>query len=58
MVSIKTSQGVLWVLFIRIYKTYLGLMTKIPKLLGNCVQIPPRVMTKLAIQNKYEPPKF
>ena len=31
----------------------LGLMTKRPKLLGNCVQIPPRVMSKLALQIKY-----
>ena len=39
-------------------KTFFGIMTKRPKLLGNCVQIPPRVMAKLGLQIKYEPPKF
>ena len=33
-------------------------MKKIPRLLGNCMQIPPRVMAKLALQIKYDPPKY
>ena len=39
-------------------KTCLGLMTKRPKLLGYCVQIPQREMTKLALEIKYDPTKF
>ena len=60
MVSIKKSQGVLWIIFIRIYTyaNFFGVIKKIPKLLGNCVQIPPRVMAKLALQIKYDPLKF
>ena len=59
-ISIKTYKYGLWIIYIIFVplKTCLGLMTKIPKLLGNCVQIPPRVMAKLALQIKYDPPKF
>ena len=61
MVSIKQSQVVLWILCIILYtyETFFGADDKKrPKLLGNCVQIPSRVMAKLAPQIKYEPPKF
>ena len=60
MVSLKTSQGGLWILYIRLYTSakLFGANEKIPKSLGNCVQIPPRVMEKLALQIKYDPTKF
>ena len=60
MVSIKKSQGGLWILcfILYIFANFFGANDKRPKLLGNCVQIPPRVMAKLAIQIKYDPPKF
>ena len=60
MMSLKKSQVGLWILSIRLYTSanLLGLMTKGPKLLGICVQTPPRVMAKLALQIKYDPPKF
>ena len=61
MVSIKTSHDVLSILFIRLY-TYSNLFgasdkkTKITRKL--CSIPPPRVMDKLALQIKYDPPKF
>ena len=61
MVSLIKSQYGICKIFLSNFitlKTCLGLMTKIPKLLGNCVQIPPRVMAKIALQIKYELPKF
>ena len=60
MVSLKSSQGVLWIIILDFIpmKNFWGIITKGPKLLGDCVQIPPRVMAKLALQIKYKHPKF
>ena len=60
MVHLKKSQGVLWILCIilKASSNLFGSNEKKTKLLGNYVQIPPRVMAKLALQIKYDPPKF
>ena len=57
MVSLKTPQGVLWILFIRLYtsKKLFGANDKNTKITRSCVQIPPRAMAKLALQIKYDP---
>ena len=60
MVSVKKYQGVLWILCIIIYtyekKNWAD--DKNAKITRKLCSNPPRVMAKLALQIKYDPPKF
>ena len=60
MVSLITPQYGIWTLFIRLYtsENFFWVKVKQYNFTSKLCSNPPRVMVKLALQIKYNPPKF